>query len=155
MIKYLKIRDKKYRLNPHGLNGAANKIIKEVATAVLDNIVKQESWILHRCTFFASSGIDYLLKATENKQTVVNPRIEGNDANPFNQHYWLAFDIQPKGKPLIKDVLLDPIFKYIGLQAHAEDLLDPDYIVYYAKKRIVPPNKPVWEGGVRVKTLSI
>ena len=129
-----------YQVNNTGLNEEEQGAVKKIAMGVLNEMEKNQKHCLERCTSFADTGIDYLLRTDAE-----NPRIEGCDENPFDQHYWLAFDINEK------QVVIDPIFDYIGLESEAPDKNQK----YYQRKRKVEAHKPHWEGGVRVKTIGI
>jgi len=144
----------KVRLNPNGLSASRQTLIRETAIDLFEKARKDFSHALERCTFFADYGYDALLKIADNKDQLKNVRIEGCDDNPFDQHYWVACDLVQENKQEIP-VLFDPIFGYVGLEERAGDILGNKYLRYYREKRKVEPDKPVSEGGVRVKTIGI
>jgi hypothetical protein len=144
--KFYESKERTVRLNPDGLTPAEMAMLVGLATQLFDGSKKEFEYALDRCTFFAEYGYDVLVRLVANHSNLVNPRIEGCDENPFDQHYWLAVDLV--GKEVPQSITLDPIFGYVGL---AEKTHNP----YYDNKRIVPHGVPAWEGGVRIKTLSI
>ncbi|PIN80158.1 hypothetical protein COV11_04545 [Candidatus Woesearchaeota archaeon CG10_big_fil_rev_8_21_14_0_10_30_7] len=124
------------------------KLVHQIVRETIERLHQEAPYSLRRCTFFADNGYKFLEEAVQNTEAS-NPRIEGCDSNPFDQHYWLAFDLE------IGTIIVDPIFNYFGLERNAGDLL-PDYKTnYYRRKRKVRPNKSVDEGGVRIKTIGI
>ncbi|MBI4177761.1 MAG: hypothetical protein HY516_05380 [Candidatus Aenigmarchaeota archaeon] len=149
----LTIGGKTLRFYKLGLSEEEQVLVRSISTETLSGAVRRFPYALERCTFFADIGYDSLVEAVR-KPGANNPRIEGDDKNPFNQHYWLAFNLtgtESRARP----VILDPIFGYAGLEEHAPDLLDDNHVSYYRRKRIVPPHKPQWEGGVRIKTTGL
>jgi hypothetical protein len=133
---------REYFVNPAGLGGDEQRLVAEVSLKVLEGAKRRRKYALSRCTFFADPGYEALLEATGPHRS---PHIEGDDANCFDQHYWVAFDLAGR------NLIIDPIFNYIGLEEHAQ----ADNKSYYARKRTVKPNTAVWEGGVRINTMGI
>lgn len=144
----------KVRLNPNGLSASEQTLIKDIAIKLFNGAKDEFSHALERCTFFADSGHDVLVNLAGDESHLENPRIEGCDKNPFDQHYWVACDLVRKNERGV-EVLFDPIFCYVGLAERADDLLDDGYVRYYQNKRRVKPHKHVSEGGVRIKTIGI
>ncbi|MFA6602219.1 MAG: hypothetical protein WCT01_00295 [Candidatus Shapirobacteria bacterium] len=144
--KFYESKERTVRLNPDGLTPTEMAMIVGLATQLFDGSKIEFKYALDRCTFFAEYGYDVLVRLVTNHPHLANPRIEGSDKNPFDQHYWLAVDLVSNEVP--QSITLDPIFGYVGL---AEKTHNP----YYDRKRIVTPHVPAWEGGVRIKTISI
>lgn len=156
MIEQIKIGGREFRFNTEGLNGELIKPVRVVSFYVLDRLSRDKKWALDRCTFFASYGYDYLQRAaTLLPRRISNERIEGCDENPFDQHYWLAFDVSSSGKPITRDILIDPVFNYIGLESSAGDVLKENICKYYSRKRFVPANTAHENGGIRIKTIGL
>ena len=93
MIKPLLVGGKEYSLDDVNLDRADAELVETIAREVLGGVCDKHAVYLDRCNFFAEGGIDFLVNATSRREGVVNPRIEADDRNPFNQHYWLAFDL--------------------------------------------------------------
>ena len=136
-------------LKDHGLSQKEKELVKEITIAVLSDLKETSPHSLELCTFFVSNGYEPLVKAVKHRSGIKNPRIEGDDANPFDQHYWLAFDIGNDGQKHIRTVLIDPIFGYVGLEEFTGDLLDYEHLWYYKRKRVVSKEE------VRLKTIGI
>lgn len=132
-----------------GLDAISQVKVEELVLKVLNQTKRKYDWALSRCTFFADDGIGILEENIKNFLDFSNPRVEGCDKNPFNQHYWLAFDTS------FGPVIVDPIFGYVGLEAKANLVIDDEAVQYYQGKRVVDHTKPAWEGGIRIKTISI
>ena len=133
--------------NGNKLNEQEQKTVKSIVYRLFEELSKQYPWALDRCTFFTDRGYDILLKITNEYPKVKNPRIEGCDYNPFDQHYWLAFDLVNNSEE--RTIIVDSVFGYIGLENMAEEKLSSTHLRYYKEKRHVP------RGGVRVKTIGI
>ncbi len=133
-------------LNCDGLTAAEISLLIDVAIQLFNGSAKKSRYALDRCTFFADSGYDILVKLVSQHPDFANPCIEGCDENPFDQHYWLSADLVNEGES--RKVIFDPIFGYVG---RADKTRNP----YYDNKRVVTPNVPAWEGGVRINTMSI
>lgn len=141
----------KVEFNPNGLSPEKQSLVKQIATDIFTNTKDND---LQRCTFFAEPGWEKLSELIKEQEIIINPRIEGCDKNPFDQHYWIAGDIvDDKKNP--KTIIFDPIFGYVGLEEKADDILSPDHTRYYQEKRKVEPYKHVSEGGVRINTMGI
>jgi len=144
---------RKVYLNPEGLSNDEISTLTQVANRLFDGSKEKYEYALERCTFFAEPGYDTLVEIIVDTPSLTNPKIEGYDENPFNQHYWVGADLVREDGP--KPVVFDPIFGYVGLLEKASTLLNQDYVRYYNNRRTVPPHVPSWEGGVRIKTISI
>ncbi len=131
-----------------GLSDEEDTLVKNVSLYVLENLSRKEPWALSRCTFFADRGIDYLVLAAR-IFPIHDPRIHGDDINPFNQHYWLAYDLLRESQRA--EIVLDPIYAYLGKTEFA-----PETFHYHnERKRRVFAHKAIGDGGVRVKTIGI
>lgn len=144
--KFYESKERIVRLNPDGLTPVEVEMLINFATRLFDGSKIEFIYALERCTFFAEHGYDVLVRLLPEFPALTNPCIEGCDENPFDQHYWLAANLINGADP--RAVIFDPIFGYVGL---AEKTRNP----YYDKKRLVTPHIPAWEGGVRIKTMSI
>ncbi|MDO8452615.1 MAG: hypothetical protein Q7S79_02585 [bacterium] len=154
-IEETEIEGKIIRFNSNGLRPEEFTMVKDVARKIFTGAKARFKYALNRCTFFAEPGYDELREVQKSSSGVSNPRIEGKDDNPYDQHYWVAFDVKTE-RGVLEAVILDPIFGYVGLEANAKDVFpNPDFLEYYTKKRKVEPHKIAAEGGVRVKTIGI
>ena len=152
-VEELIVEGKKISFNPVGLTEPEQALVREVAVATIIGAKQRFQYALERCTFFGDYGRDALEEALAGRSEVANPHIEGDDENPFNQHYWVAFDLlRPEGSV---PILVDPIFHYVGRRDQIGDVLSPEYTQYYGRARIVRPHKNRLEGGVRVNTIGI
>ena len=139
----------KIRFNPEGLSPEDQSALITVAEQVFSGARQRFRHALERCTFFAETGFDALNELVAQDPRWQRVRIEGSDKNPFDQHYWVAGDLNGES------VVLDPIFGYVGTDNAAGKVLNDDHLRYYRTKREVPAHTPAWEGGVRVKTTAI
>lgn len=143
---------RKVRFNSEGLSEFEQKELKDLAVAVFKGAVELSPSALERCTFFAEPGYKVLMKLIEKSSLFVRAAIRGDDTNPFQQHYWLECDLMREDK-LTGEVVIDPIFGYVGLKSRAGNFLGDDR--FYRRGRNVKPNTPAWEGGVRINTMGI
>lgn len=127
-------------LNRKNLSEATQKELIRISETLFSQAIGQHP----RCTFFAHDGIDLLIKEIKSIANFFNPRIEGCDHNPFDQHYWLALYIDKK------PAIIDPIFGYIGLEEFAKEKLDNVHLRYYKEKGVIPT-----KDDIRIKTLSL
>lgn len=109
---------KEVMFNPNGLSKEEQDRVRSLASQLFVGLAPLD---LERCTFFAEPGWERLSILLEGESGVVNPRIEGCDSNPFDQHYWVGADLvrEEEQAPLI----FDPIFGYVGTLANAGDVL--------------------------------
>lgn len=148
------IFDKKImEFNNYGLDDTESDIVFLTSLNTMRGAVEEFRYSLDRCTFFASGGYKPLSREVGKRDMLSDPRIEGCDSSPFDQHYWLAFDIASGDRK--KAITIDPIFGYIGMHDHADMVLGKEKLLYYTSKRIVPPDKPSFEGGIRIKTIGL
>lgn len=119
-------------------------LVEEVSLKVVGEADKLS---LSRCNFFVFFRYNILKHELERRGPTFNPRIEGDDRNPFDQHYWLAFDLGPSGS---RTVLIDPLFGYIGLEESTKNVMDEAHLGYYKRKRVIPS-----PAEVRMKTIAI
>ncbi|MBI4036491.1 hypothetical protein HY386_01260 [Candidatus Daviesbacteria bacterium] len=156
-METLVAEEREISFNTRGLNQTEQDLVRSVAFSVFLGALKCASYSLRRCTFFADIAYEPLVKSLEGIEIASNSRIEGDDENPFDQHYWLAFNLLTEGGGVPEVVLIDPIFGYLGLEKFAGDKFPgwTGHLEYYRRKRIVPWRTPVWEGGVRIKTIGI
>src|SRR3989344_9034288 len=108
---------REYRFNPHGLSEEEQQCVRDVAEETIRETAKISGGFVERCHFFSSVGYRFLSAAVA-RTGMRSPRILGDDANCFDQHYWLAFDV-PSGPG---DV--DAAGSYIGLAVHASPVLN-------------------------------
>jgi len=149
-----KDQERVWRINENSLTQEQIIQLKQLANGTIDKLKSEHPWALNRCTFFASTGFSTFQKVLASTPLFTNERIEGKDDNPFDQHYWLGCDVCTTESET-DAIIIDPIFNYFGLERLAKEILGDAFLEYYKKKRIVLPNKPYWEGGVRVKTIGI
>lgn len=154
MIEKLLVCGKEIHFCSFGLDDAEREDVRDIALQTIRGAKHRDSIALERCTFFADPGYDALVKSlTGRSSSIDNPRVEGDDRNPFDQHYWVAFDVVRKED--VRPVVIDPILRYVGLQEEAYRVIPGDNLRFYARKRIVVPHAAVWDGGVRVKTMGL
>ncbi|HLD04357.1 MAG TPA: hypothetical protein VJG90_01435 [Candidatus Nanoarchaeia archaeon] len=154
MIEELLVEDKKVPFNTTGLNEAEQTLIREITRATLVGAKERFNYALERCTFFADYGRDALEETLKGQEIGTNPHIEGDDLNPFTQHYWVAFDLRTSEGPV--RIVIDPIFAYVGRKDQAQGVVRQDvYVSYTQRCRVVKPHKNSLEGGVRVNTMGI
>ncbi|MBI2663233.1 hypothetical protein HYX15_01735 [Candidatus Woesearchaeota archaeon] len=129
--------------NNHGLNEEEFELVERIAqeTFRLSQEIFQPA--LNRCNFFVYYGYEPFINIVRKNQLILDPRIEGQD-NLFDTHYWLAFDLKDK-----RTALIDPIFKYVGLERFAGDKLDTIHTAYYERKKVV------LHSNVRLKTIGV
>lgn len=139
-------------LNQSGLSKSEIDTLNKMAKQLFERVKNESRYSLDRCTFFAEPGCKILSEIIKDNSLLTNPRIEGNDKNPFDQHYWVAADLEKDGKK--ETIIFDPIFGYVGLQKKASKTIG-ELARYYRRKRTVPYGTPYGEGGVRIKTMSI
>jgi|GEM_PF-3464460 len=139
-------------LNQSGLSEPEINTLNNVAKQLFERVQKKSRYNLDRCTFFVEPGYKILSEIIKHSSLLSNPRIEGNDKNPFDQHYWVAADLEKAGER--ETIIFDPIFGYVGLQKKASKTIG-ELARYYRRKRTVPYGTPYLEGGVRIKTMSI
>ena len=147
---------REYRFNPHGLSEEEQQCVRDVAEETIRETAKISGGFVERCHFFSSVGYRFLSAAVA-RTGMRSPRILGDDANCFDQHYWLAFDV-PSGL-----VYVDPVGSYVGLGEHASDVLNTDserdriIAGYYMRGgiRVVDPHKTRDKGGVLLNTMGI
>jgi len=113
-----------------GLTEEEREITIDIAAKTL-YAIKDIPGALGRSTFFVVHGYPVLVENSRSAEGVKAPRIEGCEFKPFNQHYWLAFDVNTK------QIIFDPRFKYLGLRRHAGEALGSLHIVYYYNKRVI------------------
>jgi hypothetical protein len=151
-VERLIFEDKDIALVRRNLNKDEADEIKTVVHSFVRKGLTRNPDILEKCTFFAEFGFDFLEEVLRERKQFANPRIEGDDANSDNQHYWLAFDAVRLGA---RDcIIVDPIFGFAGLESSARAVMHPEFVDYYYRKRLVVPHKPFSEGGVRIKNYS-
>ena len=140
--------------NPEGLSNIEAGRVKNIALSVFHTLAEDAPYRLEICIFYADPGYDALSEEIEDDPLFVNPRIEGCDGNPFDQHYWLSCDlVRVNGSN--DTVIFDPVFGYIGLEKEATKVLVDTYLRYYREKRRVKAWMSVGDGGVRIKRISI
>lgn len=144
MIVEMEVCGRRVVYNERGLSTEEFAELQRIAQETMLGAQGRFLPALERCTFFAEFGYEPLAEALEGRHGVSNPRTEGCDDNPFDQHYWIGFDFEGP-----RATIVDPIFGYVGLQEHAGDVLDAVHTRYYAEKRTVP------KGQVRVKTFGL
>lgn len=109
-----------------GMNeGDQEKVRSIVSDLFMDQ--RENSLFFARPVCFAYYGIDVLTDLVSESE-FTNPRIEG--CSNGKQHYWLAFDIGEES------YLIDPFFKYIGLEEYTGDVLDREKVRCYEKKSL-------------------
>jgi hypothetical protein len=142
-------REKNYVFNTHGLNEAEQELVKDIFIDVLGFVDWRCSLSLKRCNYFVHNGHEPLNRAVEERTDAENPRVEGCNGDTEDQHYWLAFDLTGTGIPYDpKTVLIDPVFNYMGLGRHADEVLSIEQISYYQRRTVINPGKHNEEGGI-------
>ena len=84
----ISVFDNDYFIDERRLTEEELQLVGSVTREVLEGSVKNFPYALKRCTFFGEYGIGPLLAAAE-KYHLAEPRVEGDDSNPFDQHYSL------------------------------------------------------------------
>ena len=105
------------RFCKNGLNEVEQAVVLAIGSGVIKIVGERYKHVLERCNWFAEFGYEILAEEIGSYDIASDPQIKGDDDNPFNQHYWLVFGLGGNGRK--REVIIDPIFGYLGLYDEA------------------------------------
>jgi hypothetical protein len=128
--------------HPKGI-GKRNQ--RKVKTLVSDLFLDQckNPLFFARPVAFAFYGIHPLTTLVSNSE-FTNPRIERSNFKA-EKNYWLAFDVNEES------LVIDPFFRYVGLEKYAGEVLGREQVRCYEDKRIVHDQEELKDEVVSVK----
>ena len=93
-----------------------NKTEVETATKIfVETILSLSKQILQKDRFdFVKEGVKHLERVVSECPTADTPRLEEDNDGFFPPHNWLAYELNGK------TIVIDPIYRYIGLPQFAE-----------------------------------
>lgn len=132
--EYLEIEGQLIRFDLRDIDEDTRTALALLTPQIFARTRELADYAFQRCTWFGEYGYLALAEILKNKtysRFFTDPRVEGCDSNPYDQHYWIACNISGINAA-DSTLIIDPIFKYIGLQSHNDNN-------YYKNKRKVNP----------------